>query len=237
MSNLLSPDSNNGLVRSSRSLAWQGIILEQRSHPGGEWSFPASSEHLICLYLGKPLWLEQKRHGRSHQELIAQGYSMIVPAGEPSLWQHVDAAAHIHLRLDPGSIARVAQEMTEIDPSKIEIVERFAIQDPQIEHIGLALAAELEAGGITGKLYSESLSTALIAHLLKHHTSTNRPNSFSANGLPPFKLRQVLDYLHSHLSSDLSLTELAQAVGISQSHFSSLFRQSTGLSPYQYLIQ
>ena len=51
------------------------------------------------------------------------------------------------------------------------------------------------------------------------------------------KLRQVNDYIEAHLAEDISLGELANHVKLSQSHFSHLFRQSTGKSPYKFLIQ
>lgn len=72
--------SIDGLVRSSESLEWQEIIVEQRDQSGGEWSFPAFSEHLICLYLGESLWLERQKCGQFRQGSITRGHSFIVPA-------------------------------------------------------------------------------------------------------------------------------------------------------------
>src|SRR3954453_9404998 len=40
-----------------------------------------------------------------------------------------------------------------------------------------------------------------------------------------------------HLSEDLGLVELASEVGLSPSHFASLFRKTTGLSQHHYVIQ
>jgi AraC family transcriptional regulator len=43
--------------------------------------------------------------------------------------------------------------------------------------------------------------------------------------------------MREHLSEDIDLEILAQLIKLSQSHFTHLFRQSTGKSPYQYLLQ
>jgi AraC family transcriptional regulator len=43
--------------------------------------------------------------------------------------------------------------------------------------------------------------------------------------------------MEDRLAEDLSLAELAREAGLSASHFASLFRRSTGLSPHQYLVQ
>ncbi|NEQ26951.1 MAG: helix-turn-helix transcriptional regulator, partial [Microcoleus sp. SIO2G3] len=57
------------------------------------------------------------------------------------------------------------------------------------------------------------------------------------NGLPRHTLRQVMDYIHEHLDRDLTLATLAAIAQISPSYFSNLFKQSTGLSPHQYVIR
>jgi AraC family transcriptional regulator len=48
---------------------------------------------------------------------------------------------------------------------------------------------------------------------------------------------QVLDYLDAHLAQEIRLADLAQLLDMSQFHFSRLFKQSLGVSPYQYLLQ
>ena len=50
-------------------------------------------------------------------------------------------------------------------------------------------------------------------------------------------MQQVLDYIHTHLDRDLSLTELAEVINISPTYFASLFKQTIEISPHQYVIQ
>jgi AraC family transcriptional regulator len=54
--------------------------------------------------------------------------------------------------------------------------------------------------------------------------------------LPQHKLLQVLEYINDHLDRDIKLVELAALLSISQFHFSHLFKQAIGTSPYQYLL-
>jgi AraC family transcriptional regulator len=53
----------------------------------------------------------------------------------------------------------------------------------------------------------------------------------------PSGLRRVLEHMQEHLAQDLSLAELAGMVQMSPYYFSRLFKQSTGLSPHQYILQ
>jgi AraC family transcriptional regulator len=50
-------------------------------------------------------------------------------------------------------------------------------------------------------------------------------------------LSEKYDYINTHLKREVSLTELAAIAQLSQYHFCRAFKESTELSPHQYLIQ
>ena len=80
------------------------------------------------------------------------------------------------------------------------------------------------------------MATALAAHLLRHY-STHKPVLREyVGGLPKYKLKQAIAYINDRLSKNLSLAEIAQEVDMSQHYFCRLFKQSTGISPYQYVL-
>jgi AraC-like DNA-binding protein len=56
-------------------------------------------------------------------------------------------------------------------------------------------------------------------------------------GLPPRMLRRVSEYIDAHLDATLDIPELANYLGISESHFARRFRQSTGLTPHSYVMR
>ncbi len=68
-------------------------------------------------------------------------------------------------------------------------------------------------------------------------TITTPTIEFKNRGLTPTQLQQAIDYIHTHLDRDLSLIELASTINISPTYFASLFKQATGISPHQYVIQ
>jgi AraC family transcriptional regulator len=51
------------------------------------------------------------------------------------------------------------------------------------------------------------------------------------------KIKQAIDYIQAHLGENLSLSAIASELGISQYYFCHLFKQSTRISPHQYLIR
>lgn len=56
-------------------------------------------------------------------------------------------------------------------------------------------------------------------------------------GLPPRRLQRVFQHIRENISRDLSVSELAQTVGMSQYYFSKLFKMSTGTTPHQYVMR
>jgi transcriptional regulator GlxA family with amidase domain len=64
-----------------------------------------------------------------------------------------------------------------------------------------------------------------------------RPSHLLRGGLAPWRLRRTLDYVEQNLSDEIRLQHLADAARLSPHHFSDLFRQSTGVSPYRYVLE
>ena len=52
-----------------------------------------------------------------------------------------------------------------------------------------------------------------------------------------FTKRCQIGSINEHLGEDLSIGAIAEELEMSQYHFSRLFKQSTGSSPYQYIVQ
>jgi RpiB/LacA/LacB family sugar-phosphate isomerase len=54
--------------------------------------------------------------------------------------------------------------------------------------------------------------------------------------IPPVRLARILEYIGKNLDRPIHVADLSELAGMSQSHFSKLFKLSTGLSPHRYVI-
>lgn len=141
----------------------------------------------------------------------------------------------VPIALETTHFAQLARES--VDGDRIELLPQFAHPDQLIYGIGVALKQELEADEASSRLYVDALNTALAAHLLRRYATRHHHLGDYTGGLPKLKLQSVRDYIHAYLERDLSVEELAATAQISRYHFSRLFKQSTGLSPHQYVLQ
>jgi len=56
-------------------------------------------------------------------------------------------------------------------------------------------------------------------------------------GIPPRRLARVIEHIRNHLDTPLAVSVLCRIAEMSQSHFSKLFKLSTGLTPHQFVLE
>jgi AraC family transcriptional regulator len=223
---------------SSQSQGWENILVEQFRHSSGECKTHYSDDHAICLSLApRPVRFLQIKGGKTHTSLYGKGDIAITPAKMP-FFAHWEGEDHyMQIRIAARFLQSVAREALEINPDRLELLPEFRIRDPQIESVGLMLLSELQQGNCGSRLYIDSLSNVLAVHLIRQYTATQPQHPIYEGGLPQRQLSQVLDYIDAHLEQDIKLADLAALLNMSQFHFSYLFKQAIGTSPYQYLLQ
>ena len=200
------------------------------------WKY--EDEHTLGLFLSpRPFRFAHRQERRTHNGLYRQGDLLITPANTPLITQAEGDVEIVQIRLQDSFVRELAGETVAQDSDRIELVPSFQTRDPQIEAIATLLLAELNQASLSSRLYTDSLANVLAVHLLRHHATTRPELPIYEGGLPQRQLLQVLDYIDAHLGSEMTLADLAELVGMSQFHFGRLFKQSLGLSPYQYLLQ
>lgn len=84
----------------------------------------------------------------------------------------------------------------------------------------------------------DSLHIVFSMHLLRNYSSIERTSALvHRGGLTANAWRNVDDYIHAHLQSGLSISELAGIANLSQSHFLRAFRKTVGQSPHRYVLE
>jgi AraC family transcriptional regulator len=193
-------------------------------------------DHKVAIHTRIPENLQVKRRldGRLQMEQVVTEQVIVVPAGVTHQVQWDQSAEFLILTLKPHVLRQVAYEA--ISPDQVDLVPELPRVDALVQQLGLALRSELELNRGRDHLYVESLVTCLAVHLLKTYAAV--PPRFPAVGpLPPSTLALVTGYIQDHLDQALRLADLAALVGLSACYFASLFKQSTGTSPHQFIVQ
>jgi AraC family transcriptional regulator len=196
----------------------------------------AHQNHVISIHIGAPARVTCRYAGRTHRRLQAHGDIDVVPAGVAGAWEDETAATALVVHVSPALLGAAAVGLG-LATDRAVIAPQYQLRDPQIEHIGWALRAEMEAGYPGGRLYTDSLGLALATRLLHLGTSTTATDFTKRHAMSEWQHRRVVEYIEAHLDRDLSLNQLAEVAGVSVSHFKALFRQSLGLPVHQYVVR
>lgn len=220
---------------SSQEAGWNGIHLEYHRQPAHEVTECCFAQHIICIQVGRA-GASLTVDGHFQGKYYTDGDIRILPANQYIPRTRCDGEADfIILYLEPKMLAGIASESVHTD--LVELIPQLKCRDPLIQQIGLALKSEFESGGVDSCLYAESMATALSAHLLRKYSAHKPVIRDYTGGLPKYKLQKAIAYINSNLDQNLALAELAAVVEMSPHYFASLFKQSTGLAPHQYITQ
>src|SRR6266481_8109864 len=228
------------VVLSSVGTNWNDVVVEQHHFPSSELADVMFKRHVIAINIGHSLTNEFKIEGRFQRVFKERGANSFFPSHRPFFLRlKVERGVFanvLFLALDPGFVSRVAEGL-ELDADRIELIERRGGSDPTLQYIALALRAGVQSGDALDRMYGEGLSTALAAHLLREYGAAVLKPKTQYGGLPREKLVRAVEYIQDQLDTDLTVSRIAQAVYMSPDHFTRLFKQSTGQSPYQYVVE
>ena len=107
--------------------------------------------------------------------------------------------------------------------------------DPVLAHLALALAPALESPHQASALFVDQLSGVIGTHLFDKYGSVAIAQSPSRRLMSRLHEIRAKEMLRSRIDGDITVAEVAEACGLSRSHFTKAFRATTGQTPHQWL--
>lgn len=212
--------------------------MEHHVQPGDEVEAPPLAHHSIGLFLNCTAPRRVTRFAVQEFDGVQQrGDLSLVAAGHPSYWYWEGQDELMLFVIQPDFLKRIAAETNEVNGDFVELISAVNAHDPALLSLGLSFHQEMQQPRFGSKLYAESLATLFALHLLRNYCALQSQPVNAKGGLSKNKLRKVQDYIHDHLHQDIKLNELAMEVGMSRYHLIRSFKQSTGSTPHQYLLQ
>lgn len=105
--------------------------------------------------------------------------------------------------------------------------------DPVVLGLAMALLPALEDPATASRLFVDQVLVALQTHLLEAYGSHHLAER--TGKLARWQELRATEILAASLQGDLSMAEVAMECGLSRSHFSKAFKQSTGKTPHAWL--
>ena len=229
---------HNRLIAHSEDLGWRSLyaaIFEEAPFHASE---PPVRHPSLIYHLSRPTTVARKIEGaRQDKALVGPRRLCLTPGEAATEWEHSGQPEILQVYLRQSVYQAAVQEIHGCDVTEAEIIPRFAITDPLLEQLAIAIANALRDGTEDG-LYVDSIAQMMAAHLARTHSNRSRPTRMPAApaGISGRKMRRLLDLIEEHLDGDLSLERLAAEVEISPLYLPRAFKAAFGQPPHQYIL-
>ena len=190
--------------------------------------------HIILNLKDEPHCLENWRDGEHRDFIYHQNEIIVTPAGIESGWKWHVKTKCIIITLNPAKFERFAQIELGILLSTQQLKDLPQFLDEDITQSGVQLKEALHCSlgsQVMFESYARIFLTKLILKYGLQKDEYNFSKSFTARDY-----KQVLDYITVNYGKNILLEDMAAEANLSPSHFSRLFKQTIGQSPYQFLM-
>ena len=201
----------------------------------------------LCFMHGGPTGMQLPEHEHTEVQLelhfLSQGedrqlvpaelpaFLKLIPSGKPHVGRWADGNEVVVVLLGQEYLAKTKDELLLSSPSTIMDVD--CAMDPVLQALGTTLRREFLIGGVADKAFLEALGTVLSGHLVRQWTSRSGERR-QGGRLTPAQLRRVIETMEDGRIQ--SIASLAAEVGLGPHQFTRLFQQTTGHTPYQFLL-
>jgi AraC family transcriptional regulator len=219
-----------------RSVRWDGVkVMHYRIEPGQVPERAHKTHEVFVPLAGAVTIYGSGNDGAPARRRRQVGEVSVTPAGIHYSAQWEEELESLTVSLTDDYLRRATIDFEANRNARIVLA--CGPQDFLVRSIALALADEIDADLPAGKLYAESLVNTLAVHLLRHYSTDSLVDDLQFGGLPAHKLRRAIEFIEENLDRDLELAEIAQSVDLSPYHFARSFKQTTGFTPIQFLMQ
>ncbi|WP_438028670.1 helix-turn-helix domain-containing protein [Sorangium sp. So ce233] len=151
--------------------------------------------------------------------------------------------AYIHTRFDALNfhVPRAVLKALDGDEhrrtsSELHVKPGMFVEDPVIRALSSAMIPALDNPEQVNALFLDHIGCAFVAHLSRTYGQVAPITRQRGRRLARWQVRRATEMIDENLGNDLRLADLAEACGVSISHFSHAFRESMAMPPHRWLL-
>jgi AraC family transcriptional regulator len=223
-----------------KSIHTDRLIIDHYLEPADEVKIEATNHHMLGYHLNNFSPRQIARiDGKEYDGINRRGYFWVKPLNKKAFWYWESTDECLLFAIAPDFLRQVAIENNCLNPDRIEILPLPIVKtgDTELNTLAMMFKREMDQAEFGERMYVESLANMFAVHLLRRYCAFPANFKKYEGGLPPHKLQQALDYINDNLNRKIKLNDVAKLIDLSQFYFCHMFKESTGIAPYQYVIQ
>ena len=228
----------NRLVASSEEKGWRSLhaaILEEAPIDLVERAIQHPS---LIYHLRQPAEVSRKIESLPAEKTVVTPRRItITPANVQTRWRHEGHPEILQIYLRNSVYESAARETHGGDSGTADIVPCFAVVDPLLEQLLIAITKALREASIRDSLYIETLAQLIALHLARTYSTRSRAvRASSADGLTGARVSKLMEFVEENLAGDLSLEAMASEVNVSPVYLVRAFKGAVGEPPHRYVL-
>ncbi|MFC5520784.1 AraC family transcriptional regulator [Polaromonas jejuensis] len=108
--------------------------------------------------------------------------------------------------------------------------------DNVLGHLAMALLPALDRPTEAEALFVDQLGLAIGTHLVGSYGGSTLPNTRKSRRLSELQESRAKELIRNHLDGSISVSDIADTCNMSRSYFIRAFCETTGQTPYQWLL-
>jgi hypothetical protein len=172
---------------------------------------------------------EREAKGPWIKSLIKKGSFSLISGGAPYYcrWRTIsrEPFEYMLVGLELPLLQRALQESFGADVHQVRLRDLSGFEDAVLSSLMEQLYDELMRRRAS-HLRVEGLAQVIAVHLAQNYSEAIKEHG-AGPSLPPYKLRQITDWIAEHAFEDFNLVHLADLAGLSKFHFHRLFKVAT----------
>jgi AraC family transcriptional regulator len=228
-------------LRPSRGKAWRDLKawITEPLRETEALAMPAVSEpYLAWTFSGEAEFQEREGDGPWITHRLKKGSLFLTTGGGPydCRWKALTPEPFLSMMtfVELPLLQRAMAEVFGAEAAKVRLRDVSAFTDPDLNWLMERVRDELMARRAS-VLRVQGLAQLIATHLVRNYAEVVDTPAGSSS-LPGFKLKQVTDWIETHLADEFDLEQLASRAGLSKFHFHRLFTRATGVSPAKYQL-
>lgn len=218
---------------SSEGLGWSTAFASVQRERPFDGHFHALSDNLMVLHRGGPVDITYVVDGKSVTRHIPRGGVFFLPAGQACnvVLREPLESTHIYLRSDLFVEREGASSLIG------GLAPMLGDQDAVLEHLAAAIGDTITGGLPASSLFVDPIAQAIANRFIAINFHKPSPEAGKhPNRLSARQMQRIRDFVEAHLDTDIRLDQLAELCGRSTEYFVRLFKATSGVSPYQYVL-
>ena len=228
---------------SSRDVGWTSLLVEV--HSGMHWNRAYTAvttlDPRIGVHFSGNYLIHFYSNGAWRQDIYRPGTTTVLRSDDERGFRFApledDSCKFVNIYLPFEQLAETVDHLRR--PGQRRSVPSFhqlQARDSAIIEVTRAVVRAMEAGA--DELYAETVSAWIASHVLIHEESFGLSEDDRRIGtISDARLRRVIEFISVHFGEQLTLDQLAAEAGISKYHFTRVFREKVGQTPFRFLTE